>query len=483
MGSEIVPCTAPSLRQFPSSGKSNSNRTGITRDERACVGSELRCKGGATKRVVYFTHVFPTTSRCMLSLRGFLLFQSKLYRRYRIMSFPDRGKEKLRDFGGNAERHSPSRYWVQPIPGLAIVTDSSSFNRSAQSRRLEIHHHPPHPHPRPLILAPRPASISDGASAFHHRPLDHPWNRDSWEYRTSQPAPSRTVQASIPDPSPRRHAVPTTWPVPSSAFAMPGPFANPWSPMDHPLVSHGTWPNDTSYASTIPPRGGSYSENIIVGRPSSESPGLKRDNSGSRRSLDSYSVGTDPGRPSPNTTSLRKAQANRRSSNRDEFDGPHQYLDKPFPETPPFKESDLPQLPTNLLASEQDDLLNKVHDCLSQCAFNFVAKYQFPIPIEPDKRQVATPGDREWTEWVHLLKRLATKRRVPARVLYNGQIKQFVTVLENSLEMRHAAKHQSRPLKDDRNVLRRYPSSQNPQGCPSHGPPGQAICRDGESHQ
>lgn len=28
-----------------------------------------------------------------------------------------------------------------------------------------------------------------------------------------------------------------------------------------------------------------------------------------------------------------------------------------------------------------------------------------------------------------------------------------MTILENSLEMRHAAKHQSRPLKDDRNVL------------------------------
>ena len=63
------------------------------------------------------------------------------------------------------------------------------------------------------------------------------------------------------------------------------------------------------------------------------------------------------------------------------------------------------------------------------------------------------PGDREWSEWVYLLKRLATKRRIPARVLYNGQIKQLITILENSLEMRHAAKHQSRPLKDDRNIL------------------------------
>ena len=35
----------------------------------------------------------------------------------------------------------------------------------------------------------------------------------------------------------------------------------------------------------------------------------------------------------------------------------------------------------------------------------------------------------------------------------SGQIKQLITILENSLEMRHAAKHQSRPLKDDRNIL------------------------------
>ena len=97
--------------------------------------------------------------------------------------------------------------------------------------------------------------------------------------------------------------------------------------------------------------------------------------------------------------------------------------------------------------------MSQVNDRLSQCAFDFIAKYQFPIPLEADKRPVRVPADREWTEWVYLLKRLATKRRVPARVLYNGQIKQLVTVLENSLEMRHAAKHQSRPLKDDRNVL------------------------------
>jgi hypothetical protein len=148
-----------------------------------------------------------------------------------------------------------------------------------------------------------------------------------------------------------------------------------------------------------------------------------------------------------------KTRAQRRPSNRDEFDGPHQFLKRPPPEYIALQERDLPRLPTHLLVQEQDSVLNQVNDRLSQCAFDFVAKYQFPIPLTHDMRPVERPADREWTEWVYLLKRLATKRRIPARVLYNGQIKQFVTILENSLEMRHAAKHQSRPVKDDRNIL------------------------------
>lgn len=143
----------------------------------------------------------------------------------------------------------------------------------------------------------------------------------------------------------------------------------------------------------------------------------------------------------------------RRPSNRDEFDGPNQFLDPLSPRAMAIQDQELPPLPTNLDVAEQDRILCEVNDRLSECAYNFVAKYRFPIPVEPDKREVRVPADREWTEWVYLLKRLATKRRIPARVLHNGQIKQLVTVLENSLEMRHAAKHQSRPQKDDRNVL------------------------------
>lgn len=171
--------------------------------------------------------------------------------------------------------------------------------------------------------------------------------------------------------------------------------------------------------------------------------------------LSDYSVENGIGLSSPQQKSRQsgKRGSQRRPSNRDEFDGPHQFLQRPPQEIIDMQERELPHLPTNLHVQEQDTVLNQVNDRLSQCAFDFVAKYQFPIPLTQDMRPVERPQDREWTEWVYLLKRLATKRRIPARVLYNGQIKQFVTILENSLEMRHAAKHQSRPLKDDRNIL------------------------------
>ncbi|XHG06519.1 hypothetical protein AWENTII_009711 [Aspergillus wentii] len=166
-----------------------------------------------------------------------------------------------------------------------------------------------------------------------------------------------------------------------------------------------------------------------------------------------YLVERSSRRAADKSKNTARYHSQRRPSNRDEFDGPHQLLDIPSQRVIAAQARELPHLPTNLDVSEQDRILTAVNDRLSQCAFDFVAKYQFPIPLEADKRQVRVPSDREWTEWVYLLKRLATKRRIPARVLYNGQIKQLVTVLENSLEMRHAAKHQSRPIKDDRNVL------------------------------
>lgn len=217
----------------------------------------------------------------------------------------------------------------------------------------------------------------------------------------------------IPQPTGRLSYPPTGQPITQV------PMYPDWNPSPH--MSHEPLRHD------IRPLNSSESPEYIVER-------------NSRRASDASRGGT-------------QYISQRRSSNRDEFDGPHQILDAPSSRNLPAREEELPQLPTNLDAAEQDRILHDVNDRLSRCAFDFFARYQFPIPIEQDKRRVQVPSDREWNEWVHLLKRLATRRRIPRHALHNGQIKQLITVLENSLEMRHAAKHSSRPVKDDRNVL------------------------------
>ncbi len=237
----------------------------------------------------------------------------------------------------------------------------------------------------------------------------------------------------------------------------------------HCARTDAAYPPSPVYSSTGPIPGAYQTPGVVFGggpyggtgsqgwdTPAMFSPSDSMDDIMASSSLSDYSLDmvggatTPPGRAS---RSPGRSRPQRRPSNRDEFDGPHQFLRRPSPEYVAMQERELPHLPTNLLVQEQDSVLSQVNDRLSQCAFDFVAKYQFPIPLTQDMRPVERPQDREWTEWVYLLKRLATKRRIPARVLYNGQIKQFVTILENSLEMRHAAKHQSRPLKDDRNIL------------------------------
>ncbi len=148
-----------------------------------------------------------------------------------------------------------------------------------------------------------------------------------------------------------------------------------------------------------------------------------------------------------------KERSKRYRGGRDEFEGSVQYLQKPPRNVPEPRERDLPPLPLHLDNAEQDHVLTQVNQRLSQCAFDFVALYRFPIPIEPNKPAVQVAADKGWTEWAYLLKRLATKRKIPSHAIYQGQIKELTTVLDNSLEMRHATKPQPRALKDDRTVL------------------------------
>lgn len=157
--------------------------------------------------------------------------------------------------------------------------------------------------------------------------------------------------------------------------------------------------------------------------------------------------GSDMGR------TASRYHSRRRPFNQDEFDGPSQLLPLPLPQQELARSQGLPHLPLSLSPQEQDEVAHRLNDILSQCAYHFVAKYQFPIPLERDKPNVRSASDREWTEWAYLLKRLATKRRIPARVLFENQIKQLVTILENSIPARQSRDQQFRSLKDDRYIL------------------------------
>ncbi len=150
---------------------------------------------------------------------------------------------------------------------------------------------------------------------------------------------------------------------------------------------------------------------------------------------------------------LTEIRSQQQSSNRDKFDRSHQFLDRSFVKVVTAQKQNLPHLSMNLYVNEQDEILSQVNDRLSKCAFDFVAKYQFSISLESNKRSVEISANREWTKWIYLLKRLAIKRRISTCVLFHDQIKQLIIVLKNFLKMQHAVKHQSRLLKDDRNVL------------------------------
>ncbi|KAK3944568.1 hypothetical protein QBC46DRAFT_156445 [Diplogelasinospora grovesii] len=253
--------------------------------------------------------------------------------------------------------------------------------------------------------------------------------------------------ASPPAYNPPRH----TSAASSGSYVTASPIPAPgYSSYHNSSASHQGWDHPGMFSPS------DSMEDMIVSSSLSDYSGTTPpgSNSHSNGSSKNKANGASNGGGSNGSSSRGRCSQQRRSSNRDEFDGPHQFLQRPPADYIAMQERlELPHLPTNLLVQEQDSVLTQVNDRLSQCAYDFVAKYQFPIPLTQDMRPVERPQDREWTEWVYLLKRLATKRRIPARVLYNGQIKQFVTILENSLEMRHAAKHQSRPLKDDRNIL------------------------------
>ncbi|KAK6354455.1 hypothetical protein TWF730_008856 [Orbilia blumenaviensis] len=137
-----------------------------------------------------------------------------------------------------------------------------------------------------------------------------------------------------------------------------------------------------------------------------------------------------------------------------EVDDLYYYLDydrRTSPQADPNRT--LPDLETTLEADDQDHIFQKLNDLLSHGMFNFFAKHQFPIPIDPGKRRIRKPSDREWHEWLELAIALCEKRMIPKTLLHNERIKEFVTILQNSGEIRHVVAHPSRPLKSDMGVF------------------------------
>jgi hypothetical protein len=92
--------------------------------------------------------------------------------------------------------------------------------------------------------------------------------------------------------------------------------------------------------------------------------------------------------------SVVNEQPQRKPSNRDKFDGPHQTI------APLRSRMDQPLilLPTSIQPEEQGGILDKRNTILQQCIYNFLAEFQFPIPTEAEKKLVLKPYDHTWTE-------------------------------------------------------------------------------------
>jgi hypothetical protein len=211
--------------------------------------------------------------------------------------------------------------------------------------------------------------------------------------------------------------------------------------------------SDPGSYSQLGPAPRSTPEDIALRRQSQDSFTLQTGSPSGQNYID-YEMDTHNRRAAELGRAATRYHTRRRPFNQDEFDGPSQLLPLPVPQQELARSQNLPSLPVHLEVDEQDEIIAHVNDTLSRCAYHFVAKYQFPIPLERDKPRVRTPQDREWTEWAYLLKRLATKRRIPARVLFDNQIKQFVTTLENSIAVRlNNRDQQPRTPKDDRYML------------------------------
>ncbi|KIX00505.1 uncharacterized protein Z518_10645 [Rhinocladiella mackenziei CBS 650.93] len=325
-------------------------------------------------------------------------------------------------------------------PGVQFALDLTDNNAGMTEQEDFLFSRPPDTaNLMPLAESPSPFSVQ---SRFT------PWSLSTYDPFAGEPggriSPDRTerLRQRLPPEIHGATRAPTTTAV-GEPFR-PLSFGSQSSALNS---DPGTFPPHN-----LPPRSNPDDQTMALRRQSQDSYGLQT-GSPTSQGYTEYDLETQNRRGSEMGRTTRY-HTRRRPFNQDEFDGPSQLLPLPLPQQEHARSQALPSLPVHLDMKEQDEITLRVNDILSRCAFHFVAKYQFPIPLERDKPRVRTPADREWTEWAYLLKRLATKRRIPARVLYDNQIKQFVTTLENSIAVRQNSRdQQTRTPKDDRYML------------------------------
>lgn len=157
----------------------------------------------------------------------------------------------------------------------------------------------------------------------------------------------------------------------------------------------------------------------------------------------------------PQTTPVKPDLAGfrRLADNPDAFRGSHQILDKPDLAKPANLEKDLPYLSSTLSNIEKAELFQSIHECLCRSAFDFAAQWQLPIPLEPDRKPVSAPEDREWIEWIDLLKGLAKSKNIPPRALHGRRIQDLNQVLERAQMSVHISRFEPTWPGGDRYVL------------------------------
>ncbi|KAF3160468.1 hypothetical protein TWF106_005151 [Orbilia oligospora] len=323
------------------------------------------------------------------------------------------------------------------------------YNNNNYNQRVSnaaSNYHAPQSHP-PGFQVPSMSSLTRDIGRSHRNSGDLSASYTGFGSNAADleiPYPQQKQNVGVVSQQPNSFFAPygNTFAPPSRTHGASGPVAKPPSapivdPQPVDLYRTGTWNTPEKLGSPVLPTPPD------VGKPNPPAHGKSKEG----RSRANINITGSPPKTNPYNN-------HRKARKTGEVDDLYYYLDydrRTSPQADPNRT--LPDLETTLEADDQDHIFQRLNDLLSHGMFNFFAKHQFPIPIDPGKRRIRKPSDREWHEWLELAIALCEKRMIPKALLHNERIKEFVTILQNSGEIRHVVAHPSRPLKSDMGVF------------------------------